>query len=169
VDAGVPRWQFRTRQKRGACVGKTKRGKGTKVMLVADGNGLPLGFCLANASLLTITVTITQQASGRVQKGLAKSPNRKSPAKRGCSVAARPRFEPGLTDLESAVLPLLHLTVKMGDGSKLCRRLHRTRTFDTTVCTTYRTGFGRVQTGLPRSMARRNTRRHGLNGIQRGL
>jgi hypothetical protein len=37
----------------------------------------------------------------------------------------------------------------------------------TTVRTTHETGFGRAQTGLPRSMARRNTLRHGLNGAQR--
>jgi hypothetical protein len=39
----------------------------------------------------------------------------------------------------------------------------------TTVRTTHGTGFERAQTGLPRSMARRNTRCHGLNGTQRGL
>ena len=30
-------------QKRGLCVGKTKRGKGTKIMLLVDGRGTPLG------------------------------------------------------------------------------------------------------------------------------
>jgi hypothetical protein len=29
-------------------IGKSKRGKGTKVMLIADGNGLPIGLCLAS-------------------------------------------------------------------------------------------------------------------------
>jgi transposase len=43
-------WQLRTGQKGGASVGKTKRGKGTKVMLVADGEGLPLGLMLASAN-----------------------------------------------------------------------------------------------------------------------
>ena len=42
-------WQLRAGQKGGASVGKTKRGKGTKVMLVADGKGLPLGLILASA------------------------------------------------------------------------------------------------------------------------
>jgi len=39
-----------SRQKRGLCVGKTKRGKGTKIMAVADGNGLPLAVCTDSAS-----------------------------------------------------------------------------------------------------------------------
>jgi len=34
----------------GASVDKTKRGKGTKVMLVADGEGLPIGLMLASAN-----------------------------------------------------------------------------------------------------------------------
>ena len=38
------------RLKKGACVGKTKRGKGTKWMGVADGQGLPLGNYLDSAS-----------------------------------------------------------------------------------------------------------------------
>jgi transposase len=37
-------------KKGGASVGKTKRGKGTKVMLVADGEGLPIGLMLASAN-----------------------------------------------------------------------------------------------------------------------
>ena len=38
------------RKKRGFCVGKTKRGKGTKLMVVASGEGLPLGVHVASAS-----------------------------------------------------------------------------------------------------------------------
>jgi transposase len=37
-------------KKRGACVGKTKRGKGTKLMVLADGRGLPLGAAIHSAS-----------------------------------------------------------------------------------------------------------------------
>lgn len=36
--------------KGGPCVGKTKRGKGTKWMVVVDGQGIPLGSTLASAS-----------------------------------------------------------------------------------------------------------------------
>lgn len=37
-------------KKRGRCVGKTKRGKGTKILAVADGNGLPLAIGIGSAS-----------------------------------------------------------------------------------------------------------------------
>ena len=37
-------------EKRGECVGKTKRGKGTKTMVLSDGCGLPLGAEIASAS-----------------------------------------------------------------------------------------------------------------------
>src|SRR5208283_5681159 len=42
VERVVPGRQFRSGEKRGAGVGKTKRGKGTKWMVVVDGRGLPL-------------------------------------------------------------------------------------------------------------------------------
>ncbi len=44
------RRQLRSGEKRGICVGKTKRGKGTKWMVVADGQGLPVGVTLESAS-----------------------------------------------------------------------------------------------------------------------
>lgn len=44
------RWQLRSGQKRGLCVGKTKRGKGTKWMVVASGQGIPLAAHLDSAS-----------------------------------------------------------------------------------------------------------------------
>jgi len=37
-------------QKRGDCVGKTKRGKGTKIMAVSDRSGLPVAVYLDSAS-----------------------------------------------------------------------------------------------------------------------
>ena len=43
-------WQLRPRKKGGAKVGKTKRGKGTKWMLLVDGAGTPLGAYLDSAS-----------------------------------------------------------------------------------------------------------------------
>jgi transposase len=42
--------QFRSGEKRGSKVGKTKRGKGTKWMVVVDGQGVPLGKQLYSAS-----------------------------------------------------------------------------------------------------------------------
>jgi len=41
---------IRSGEKRGAEVGKTKRGKGTKWMVVVDGRGVPLGNSLHSAS-----------------------------------------------------------------------------------------------------------------------
>ena len=38
------------RQKRGPCVGPTKRGKGSKIMAVCDGNSLPVAVTVASAS-----------------------------------------------------------------------------------------------------------------------
>ena len=46
----IRRRQLCSRQKGGLCVGKTKRGKGTKIMAVADRNGLPVAVCTASAS-----------------------------------------------------------------------------------------------------------------------
>ena len=37
-------------KKRGYKVGKTKRGKGTKIMAVADRNGLPVSVCAESAT-----------------------------------------------------------------------------------------------------------------------
>lgn len=44
------RRDFRPGEKRGRCVGKTKRGKGTKIMGIADGHGLPLAIFTTSAS-----------------------------------------------------------------------------------------------------------------------
>ena len=50
VGGNVPRWQLRSGEKGGSAVGKTKRGKGTKWMVLVDGGGLPLGVRLESAS-----------------------------------------------------------------------------------------------------------------------
>jgi transposase len=44
------RWNVFLGEKRGLCVGKTKRGKGTKTMVLTDGRGLPLAAEIASAS-----------------------------------------------------------------------------------------------------------------------
>ena len=44
VGQSVLRCQLRPGQKGGACVGKTRRGKHTKITLVTDANGLPVGL-----------------------------------------------------------------------------------------------------------------------------
>jgi transposase len=50
MGRGFPGRQFCARQKGGSAVGKTKRGKGTKWMVLVDGQGLPLGVRLESAS-----------------------------------------------------------------------------------------------------------------------
>lgn len=64
------------RQKGGACVGKTKKGKGTKWMVVVDGKGIPLGSLLASASPAEVrlaeetleAVKIPRRGRGRPRK-----------------------------------------------------------------------------------------------------
>src|SRR5260370_884619 len=58
--------QFRVGQKRGAGVGKTKRGEGTKWMVLVDGQGIPLGAQLASASPAEVTLAETTIAAVRV-------------------------------------------------------------------------------------------------------
>jgi transposase len=41
---------IRPGQKRGLCVGNTRKGKGTKLMVLVDGQGLPLGVYLSSAN-----------------------------------------------------------------------------------------------------------------------
>jgi hypothetical protein len=44
------RWLLRRSEKGGSGVGKTKRGKGTKIMAIADRHGLPIEISVASAS-----------------------------------------------------------------------------------------------------------------------
>jgi transposase len=58
--AGIfPGCELCPRQRGGDGVGKTKRGKGTKWMVVVDGQGLPLGSQLAPASPAEVTLAET--------------------------------------------------------------------------------------------------------------
>ena len=49
-DRMFHRWHLRHRKKGGRGVGKTKRGKGTKLMAVADRTGLPIAISVESAS-----------------------------------------------------------------------------------------------------------------------
>ena len=46
----VHRRELCTGKKRGLAVGKTKRGKGTKIMAIADASGFPVAACVESAS-----------------------------------------------------------------------------------------------------------------------
>ncbi len=50
LERGVHRWYLRHSQKGGRGVGKTKRGKGSKLMVMADGAGLPIAVCVTSAT-----------------------------------------------------------------------------------------------------------------------
>ena len=56
MGRSLPRRQLRSDQKRGDAVGKTKRGKGTKWMVLGDGEGVPLGVRLESASPAKVTL-----------------------------------------------------------------------------------------------------------------
>jgi transposase len=59
-------------QQRGDDIGKTKRGKGTKLMMVADGRGVPMGVRIAPASPAEVTLiesTLEQVAVPRSGPG----------------------------------------------------------------------------------------------------
>jgi hypothetical protein len=46
--------------KRGRKVGKTKRGKGTKIMAIADRTGLPISVCVESATPHEVTLAWLQ-------------------------------------------------------------------------------------------------------------
>src|SRR5439155_22823658 len=66
VERVVSGRQFCTGEKRGCGVGKTKRGKGTKWLVVVDGQGLPLGDHLHSASPAGVRLAETTAPAIRV-------------------------------------------------------------------------------------------------------
>lgn len=68
------RWQLCPGEKRGPKVGKTKRGKGTKWMVLVDGAGTPLGAYLDAAS--PAEVTLLEQTLDTVAVGRPGKPGR---------------------------------------------------------------------------------------------
>ena len=70
VGRNLPGRQLRPGEKGGAAVGKTKRGKGTKWMVLVDGQGLPLGVRLESASPAEVTLAEprSQKSASRDRK-----------------------------------------------------------------------------------------------------
>src|SRR5579883_2085869 len=64
----LPRRQLRPGEKGGSAVGKTKRGKGTKWMVLVDGEGLPLGVRLESASPSEVKLAEATLAEVRVPR-----------------------------------------------------------------------------------------------------
>ena len=56
LERGLYRWNICSSKKRGDGVGKTKRGKGTKIMGLADASGLPIAVDTTSASPHEITL-----------------------------------------------------------------------------------------------------------------
>src|ERR1700691_3761615 len=97
VERFVSGREFCSREKRGCGVGKTKRGKGTKWMVVVDGCSLPLGNYLHSASPAEVKLAETTLATIRVGWGHRAGRPRQKPlrvfAEKG---QARTRFASGL-------------------------------------------------------------------------
>jgi transposase len=70
---------FAPAKKGGEKVGLTKKGKGTKWMLVVDGNGLPLGFHLASAS--TAEVRLAEQTLDTIRVSRPRGRPKRRPEK----------------------------------------------------------------------------------------
>ena len=68
VGRDLPGRQLRPCEKGGSAVGKTKRGKGTKWMVLVDGQGLPLGVRLESASPHEVTLAEATLAEVRVPR-----------------------------------------------------------------------------------------------------
>ena len=85
MGRGLPGRQLRSGQKGGAAVGKTKRGKGTKWMVLVDGQGLPLGVRLESASAGEVTLAEATLAEVRVPR-----PQGRPPAEPGVACAFWP-------------------------------------------------------------------------------
>jgi transposase len=68
MGPGLPGRQFRPGEKRGTAIGKTKVGKGSKVMVVADGQGLPIGWPVDSARPHESQLAQTTLATVRVPR-----------------------------------------------------------------------------------------------------
>jgi transposase len=90
-------------QKGGSAVGKTRRGKGTKCMVVVDGNGIPVGAQLASAQLAECRLaesTLARVKVPRKGRGRPRSHLKRVIADRGYdSNALRMRFQERRTEL----------------------------------------------------------------------
>jgi transposase len=99
MDASVPRRQFRPGEKRGTGVGKTKVGKGSKVMVVADGQGLPIGLHVDSAQPHESTLAVPTLATVNADRAYDSQAFRRYLRRRGIkptipTFARRPRQRP---------------------------------------------------------------------------
>ena len=103
LGRSLPGRHLRHRQKGGSAVGKTRRGKGTKCMVVVDGNGIPVGAQLASAQLAECRLaesTLARVKVPRKGRGRPRSHLKRVIADRGYdSNALRMRFQERRTEL----------------------------------------------------------------------
>lgn len=114
---------FRFGQKRGAKVGKTKRGKGTKLMVLADGAGTPLGIHVDAASPAEVRL-LEPTLDQFDENGLTQQPER--------LIADRAYDSNGVRELlvERGIEPIIparrnNRRATHQDGRKLRRYRHR--------------------------------------------
>jgi transposase len=77
VGGGLHGRVFRTREKGGDGVGKTKRGKGSKWMVVVDGKGIPMGVRIVSATPAEVTLAEETMSTIRVPRGGRGRPKQK--------------------------------------------------------------------------------------------
>ena len=103
LGRGLSGRDFYHGQKGGSAVGKTRRGKGTKCMVVVDGHGIPVGAQLASAQLAECRLaesTIATVKVPRKGRGRPRSHLKRVIADRGYdSDALRNRFKDRGTEL----------------------------------------------------------------------
>jgi transposase len=103
LGRGFSGCHLRHRQKGGSAVGKTRRGKGTKCMVVVDGHGIPIGAQLASAQLAECRLAESTVATVKVPckgRGRPRSHLKRVIADRGYdSDALRNRFKGRGTEL----------------------------------------------------------------------
>ena len=103
LGRGLSGRDLRHRQKGGSAVGKTRRGKGTKCMVVVDGRGIPVGVQLASAQIAECRLaetTLQQVKVPRVGRGRPRTHLRRVIADRGYdSDTLRTRFKQRGTEL----------------------------------------------------------------------
>jgi transposase len=92
LGRGVHRWLIRVGEKGGSDVGKTKRGKGSKWMVVVDGQGIPVGIHVTSTLK---TIQVPRAGRGRPRQnpkrligdlGYDSDPLRERLARRGITV-----------------------------------------------------------------------------------
>jgi hypothetical protein len=74
VGEHVHRRLIRVGEKRGSDVGKTKRGKGSKWMVVVDGQGVPVGIHVTSASPAEVTLVEATLKTIRVPRRAGGAP-----------------------------------------------------------------------------------------------